>query len=205
MYESIRGTLTQKEPAFVVVETAGIGWRIQVPLPTYEALPRVGAEVFLLLHLVLREDEWRLHGFADEDTRTAFRTLLRVSGVGPSVALAVLGTLGAAALRRALAEGDVRALLRVKGVGRKTAERILVELRGSLPEPVGGGARASRDAGPVEEAVRALESLGYAPDDARARVQSLLEPAAEGTAVQRLVPADADAAALVRAALRAGK
>lgn len=197
VYESLHGRLTRKEPAFVVVTAGGIGYRVLVPLSTFEALPRAGQDADLLLHLVVREDEWRLFGFATEDERDAFRTLLRVAGVGPVLALAILGGLGPGELARVVREGDIKALTRVKGVGRKTAERIAVELkdawgqRASVPGP--GGAPVVE--GPKAQAVRALEALGHAPEEARRRVEGAAQKA-EGSAA-----AD-DVAALVRAALR---
>src|SRR5687767_10623025 len=129
VYDSIQGRLTAREPARVVVEAGGLGYLLHVPLSTWEALPPVGEEVRLLLHLAVREDEWRLYGFATPGEREAFRGLLRVSGVGPAVSLGLLSGLGAEALVRAVGQGDARALTRVKGVGKKTAERIVLDLR----------------------------------------------------------------------------
>ncbi len=194
MYESLHGRLARKEPSAVVVETAGIGYRVAIPLGTFETLPRPGEEVRLLLHLVVREDEWRLFGFATESERLAFRTLLKVSGVGPGLALAVLGGVGPDALARAVRDGDVRALMRIKGVGRKTAERIAVDLKDAWGErgPLAPGT-TSVDDGPVGQAMRALEALGHAPDEARRRVDAVRSPGDGG---------DADVATLVRAALR---
>ena len=196
VYESLHGRLTRKEPAFVVVTAGGIGYRVLVPLSTFEVLPRTGQDAELLLHLVVREDEWRLFGFATDDEREAFRTLLRVAGVGPVLALAILGGLGPGELARVVREGDIKALTKVKGVGRKTAERIAVELkdawgeRGSVP----GAGVAALVEGPQAQAVRALEALGHAPDEARRRVDKAAQNA-KGDAAD-------DVAALVRAALR---
>ena len=171
MYESIHGQLIAKDAASVVVTASGIGYRIQVPLSTYERLPARGDAVELLLHLVVRDDEWRLMGFATEEERGGFRALLRVNGVGPALALSVLGGLTARQLRQALAESDVRALTRVKGVGKKTAERILVELgdtwRTAVPTPDDAGGMPDAKT----EAMRALESLGHKPEEARKRVE----------------------------------
>lgn len=197
VYEALHGRLTRKEPAFVVVTAGGIGYRVLVPLSTYEALPRAGQDVDLLLHLVVREDEWRLFGFATEQEREAFRTLLRVAGVGPVLALAILGGLGPGELARVVREGDIKALVRVKGVGRKTAERIAVELKdawGQRGGAVAGSGGAPPVEGPLAQAVRALEALGHAPDEARRRVDAAAGKA-KGEATE-------DVAALVRAALR---
>ncbi len=178
MYEAIRGTLLEREPASAVVEAAGMAYRIHVPLSTYEALPETGGEVTLRLHLAVREDEWRLYGFASEGERAVFRALLRVGGVGPVVALGLLSGFRPEEFRATVAGGDVRALTRAKGVGKKTAERIVVELRdlfqgegfpGSVSMPGGGGDGVAA-VGPAEDAVRALQSLGLDAAEAQRRV-----------------------------------
>lgn len=195
MYESITGTLLQREPASAVIEAAGLGYRVQIPLSTYEALPRAGEQATLLLHLAVREDEWRLYGFAGEEERLVFRALLRVNGVGPVMALSLLSGFEPIEFQAAVAGGDVRGLTRVKGVGRKTAERIIVELRDVWKDAIGleGAVAPAVDAdGPVEDAIRALESLGLDGTEARKRV---LRHIKEGAA-------DTDAAALIRLALR---
>jgi Holliday junction DNA helicase RuvA len=194
MYESIRGRLLVRDPTSAVVECQGLAYRVLVPLSTYEALPAPGAEATLRLHLVVREEEWRLFGFATEEERGVFRRLIRVAGVGPVVALGLLSGLRPKELRAAVAAGDLEALTRVKGVGRKTAERVLVELR---EEWAAGGEVAPLAApladGPAADAVRALLSLGMEPGEARRRVDALLANAG-GVAP--------DPGTLVRAALR---
>ena len=195
MYESITGTLLLKEPASAVIEAAGLGYRVQIPLSTYEALPRAGEQATLLLHLVVREDEWRLYGFAGEEERLVFRALLRVNGVGPVMALGLLSGFVPIEFQAAVAGGDVRGLTRVKGVGRKTAERIIVELRDVWKDAIGlegAVAPAADPDGPVEDAIRALESLGLDGTEARKRVLRHIQEGAT----------DADAAALIRLALR---
>ncbi|MDA1195792.1 MAG: Holliday junction branch migration protein RuvA, partial [Planctomycetota bacterium] len=194
MYESIRGKLLRREPALAVVEAAGLAYRIQVPLSTFERLPEAGHEVTLKLHLAVREDEWRLFGFERDSERAMFLALLRVNGVGPVMALSLLSGFQPAEFQSAVAAGDIRALTRVKGVGRKTAERIVVELRdhfGALApgavEPPDGQA-----AGPAEDAIRGLVSLGLDPVEARRRVAA--HAAAAST--------PPDAAAPIRLALR---
>lgn len=198
MYESLNGRLVRKEPAHVVVQTGGIGYRVLVPLSTYEALPRVGESVHLVLHLAVREDEWRLFGFLREEEREGFRALLRVAGVGPVLALGVLSGMTPNELARAVRENDVRALTRVKGVGKKTAERIAIELRdvwGDAGPTPSGSPGGTVPAGPLQEAIRALEALGHAGDEARRRVDA---------AHAQLGGDDAtpDVTALVRLALR---
>jgi Holliday junction DNA helicase RuvA len=184
MLESIRGRLASKAPATAVVETAaGLGYAVSVPLPTWERLPAAGQEVTLLLHLVVREDEWRLYGFADEEERALFRACLRVSGVGPATALALLSGMTARDLRAAVTGGDVAALQRVKGVGKKTAERMVVELRdalGAVPR-----AAAGVPAGPLGDAAAALVALGLAEAEAAERVRRV--PGAAGLPLAEVV------------------
>lgn len=194
MYEAIRGTLLQREPASAVVEAGGLAYLLQIPLSTYEALPPAGAEVTLRLHLAVREDDWRLFGFGSDGERGVFRALLRVSGVGPVMALSLLSGFRPKEFRAAVAGADVRALTRVKGVGKKTAERIIVELRDAWQDEAGGtvGAGVPGASGPIEDAIRALQSLGLDADEARKRVT---KHAAED-------PLAADASDLIRKALR---
>ena len=176
MFDSIHGRLRQSEPARAVVDAAGIGYEVFVPLSTYETLPASGDEVSLLLHLVVRETEWRLFGFATPGERDVFRALLRVNGVGPTMAIGLLSGFTPADLCAAVTQGDVRALTRVKGVGKKTAERIIVELRDVVAKDLLAGAAsdAPRDAASdlVEDAVRALQQLGLDPAEARRRVEA---------------------------------
>lgn len=169
-----------------VIETGGIGYRVHIPLSTYEALPPEGSEAVLLLHLVVRDDEWRLFGFAGPEERAVFLALLRVSGVGPVLALSLLSGLRPAEFRNAVASSDWKTLTGVKGVGRKTAERIVVELRDvwQAAEAVAGDPRDGGDTGPQADAVRALESLGLDGAEARKRVR---KHAADTTGVSDLV------------------
>ena len=197
MFDSIHGRLLHAEPTRVVVQAAGIGYEIAVPLSTYETLPAPEAEVTLLLHLVVRETEWRLFGFATPGERDVFRALLRVNGVGPTMAAGLLSGFTPSDLCRAVTQGDVRALTKVKGVGRKTAERIVVELRDVVADVVAddlvaapGDSRASDAPDVAEDAVRALQQLGLDPAEARRRVE------------KRCTGPDQPLSELVRAALR---
>jgi Holliday junction DNA helicase RuvA len=163
--DSIRGRLVSKEPSGCVVEAGGIGYAVSVPLGTYERLPAAGDEAALRLHLVVREDAWRLFGFATEEERVLFRACLGVTGVGPATALALLSGLGPRDLRAAVAAGDVSALGRVKGVGKKTAERLVVELRDAM-----GPAAGAVAGGEAPEALAALMALGLDRGEAAARL-----------------------------------
>lgn len=180
MFDSIHGRLSVREPARVVVEAAGLGYQLDVPLSTFDVLPPPGGDVRLLLHLVVREDAWRLFGFATAAERGAFRDLLKVSGVGPVAALALLSGMGPEALQRAVREGDVKALTRVKGVGKKTAERVVLDLRepwGAVATGTVEGAAATLPPGPGGDAVRALTALGLEPAEAAERVERILQQA----------------------------
>jgi holliday junction DNA helicase RuvA len=179
MISRIHGKLLRKEIDFAEIMTAGgVGYRISIPLTTYEKLPAVGAELELRTHQVVREDEIALYGFTDERGRSLFARLLTASGVGPKVALAMLSTLTPERIVRAIGERDVAVLTQVPGIGKKTAERIAIELGDRLDEAMLAGAAldgslpASRN---VEEAVKALVALGYNPTVANAAVRKAAE------------------------------
>jgi len=181
----LRGRLAWKRPPRVLVEVGGVGYELEAPLSTVFRLPAVGEEVLLHTHLLVRDDALQLYGFATQEERGLFRELLRVSGVGPRLAVAILSGLSPAELRRCLREGDTAALTRLPGVGRKTAARLVVELRERLggeaaegPAPA-GAAGAGMEA-PERDAEAALESLGYAPAEARRLVRRALREAARG-------------------------
>ena len=166
MYDHVRGTLARKTPAEAVVDAGGVGYLLAIPLGTYDALPAVGTDVRLLVSLVVRDSSMRLFGFATEAERELFTTLQAVSGVGPLLALSISSTLTYDEVRAAVANGDAAVLRRVKGVGKRLSERLVLELRDRLgaagggPLPLGDGAKggtASRDA------VMALEALGHDP------------------------------------------
>jgi Holliday junction DNA helicase RuvA len=192
--DTIHGRIAVREPGRVVVEAAGLGYLVQVPLSTFDVLPPLGQDVRLLLHLVVREDDWRLYGFMAAREREVFRDLLRVSGVGPALSLALLSGLGPDALVRSVSEGDVKTLTQVRGVGRKTAERLTVELRerwrAAAPGQASGGPALG---GAGADAVRALEALGLERAEAERRVAAVL-----GAGNAKLEVGD-----LVRRALRA--
>jgi Holliday junction DNA helicase RuvA len=178
VYDSIQGRLLVRDPARVVIEAGGLGYLLQVPLSTFDALPGLGASAQLLVHPIVREDEWRLYGFASARERETFRDLLRVSGVGPAVALTLLSGLGADALLEAVRGGDARTLTRVKGVGKKTAERVVLDLKerwaaGEGPAAGGTGGVGPAVRAPGSDAVRALEALGLERAEAERRLEAL--------------------------------
>lgn len=194
MYEFIRGRLDRKSPAEAVVDAGGVGWILSIPLTTYESLPREGAEVRLFSELVIREDSHRLFGFATREERTFFRTLQGVSGVGPAVALQVVSAAPFAEFRAAVLSGDAARLRKIRGIGRKLSERLVVELRDAmeaLPGPVQGSALPSGDR-LAQDALLALEALGFP----KAAAEQALGEA------RRETPPATDAGDLVRRALR---
>jgi Holliday junction DNA helicase RuvA len=189
MIASLRGTLAVRDVSGVVVEVAGVGYQLEVPLGTFERLPAIGATVHLHTELVVREDLWQLYGFDTPADRLVFRRLLGAAGVGARLALAVLSTLGADRAVQAIRSKDLAVLASVPGIGRKKAERLALELSDRLddiPLTVGVPVAAS----PASEASRALQALGYSAAAADAAVRTVAE------ALPR-----ADTALLVRRAL----
>jgi len=171
MIGRIQGILTEKNPPQVVVVAHGVGYEIDVPMSTFYHLPRTGENVELLTHLVVREDAHLLYGFLTAGERTAFRQLLKVSGVGPKVALSVLSGLSVDDLAFTNEGQDAARLTKVPGVGKKTAERLVLELRDKLsPLTVGGRAQPAPARGDV---VNALLALGYNDREAQAAVKEL--------------------------------
>ena len=178
MIGSIRGRITAKAPPQFTVDVGGLGYELEAPLSTFFHLPPVGEEVWLLTHLVVREDAHVLYGFATDDERRLFRSLIKVSGVGPKIALALLSGISVSAFAECVQNRDITALTRVPGVGRKTAERLIVEMRDRLaaaPAPSGGAAPVA--GGAESEAYGALVALGYRPAEAA----RLLKAAGPGT------------------------
>jgi Holliday junction DNA helicase RuvA len=163
MIGSLRGRLARKSPPQLLLEVGGVGYELDAPMSTFYALPPAGQDVFLLTHLAIREDAHVLYGFASEAERSLFRALLRVSGVGPKIALAILSGSSVEGFAQSIAGNDLATLTRIPGVGRKTAERLVVELRDRLTAGAGGAAAAEGGAadGAEGEALSALVALGY--------------------------------------------
>jgi Holliday junction DNA helicase RuvA len=162
----------------LLLDVQGVGYELEAPMTTFYKLPDTGAAVTLHTHLLVREDAQLLYAFSDLGQRDLFRTLLRVNGVGPRVALAILSGLSVEELHACVLHGDTAALIRVPGIGRKTAERLLVEMRDRLTPPDGADAAApgvAGDAGvtPARDAVSALVALGYKAIDAARAVRPL--------------------------------
>jgi Holliday junction DNA helicase RuvA len=164
---SLSGIIIEKGPPRLLIETQGVGYEVEVPMSTYLAVPSVGSGVRLLIHHVVREDASLLFGFASAEERELFRALLKVNGVGPKVALAILSGISANDFRLAIAAEDAAALTRIPGVGRKTAERLVVEMRDHFREAPLSGSGTARALPPREEALQALLVLGYKPQEAQ--------------------------------------
>jgi Holliday junction DNA helicase RuvA len=199
MIAFVRGRLAAKSADRVVIETAGgVGYELTVPLGVMEQLPATGAEVTLATELVVREDGWALYGFLDESARRFFQRLTSVSGVGPKIAVAVMSALGVERGARAVREKNIALLSSVSGIGKKTAERLALELGDKVNEFVDGGGGANGNAPPLasgaEAALKALERLGYTTAESdRAVRQALANDGSLG---------DGETEALVRRALQ---
>ena len=187
MIGRVQGILVEKTFPQVVVSCQGVGYEIDVPMSTFYPLPRTGEEVTLLTHLVVREDAHLLFGFLTAGERNAFRQLLKISGVGPKVALSVLSGMSVDDLAAAVASEDASRLTKIPGIGKKTAERLVLELRDKLPKAV-TAVRAAGAAAAGGDVVSALLALGYNEREAQAAVKEL--------------PADLQLADAIRQALK---
>jgi len=179
MIGRITGTLVEKNPPEVLVEAGGVGYEINVPMSTFYNLPALGQAVTLLTHLAIREDAHQLFGFLTAAERQAFRQLIRISGVGSRTALAVLSGMSVVELAQAVTLQESGRLTRIPGIGKKTAERLLLELKGKLGaalEGVAGGSAPAADGS--TDVLRALLGLGYSEKEAAAAVRQL--PAGTG-------------------------
>jgi Holliday junction DNA helicase RuvA len=187
MIGHLKGRLAAKHPPQVVVDVGGVGYEVDVPMSTFYNLPATGEPVTLHTHLVVREDAHTLYGFGTLDERAVFRQLIRISGVGARTALAVLSGLSVAELAQAVATQEPARLTKVPGIGKKTAERLLLELKGKLAEALPG--TAERAAGAATDILNALVALGYSEK--------------EGLAATKGLPAGVTVAEGIRAALKA--
>lgn len=173
MIGRITGTLIEKSPPVVCVDVNGVGYDIDVPMSTLYALPENGARVTLYTHLVVREDAHLLYGFATASERSAFRELVKVSGIGARTALSVLSGLSVTDLAQAITLQEAGRLTRVPGIGKKTAERLLLEMRGKLGADIGASAH------PIQEGqadiLNALLALGYSDKESQAALKGLPE------------------------------
>jgi Holliday junction DNA helicase RuvA len=183
MIGRLKGTLLTKQPPTLLLDVNGVGYEIDAPMSTFYQLPDLNQEVILHTHLVVREDAQQLCGFATEVERRMFRSLIRINGVGAKLALSILSGISADDFARCIQDNDTATLVRLPGVGKKTAERLVIEMRDKLKDwQLGSGAAAKTPAGmieiehvadPVEEAVSALIALGYKPPQASRMVTQI--------------------------------
>ena len=172
MIGKLTGTLSDKNPPQVLVDCNGVGYEVDVPMSTFYNLPAVGEKVSLLTHFVVREDAQVLYGFGSGAERAAFRELIRISGVGPRTALSVLSGMSVADIAQAVTAQDAGRLVKVPGIGKKTAERLLLELKGRFGPDLGAaGGGAASDA--QSDILQALVALGYSDKEAAASVKAL--------------------------------
>jgi Holliday junction DNA helicase RuvA len=181
MIARLAGTLIHKQPPLMVIDVAGVGYEVEAPLTVFYDLPETGQPVVILTHLAVKDDSHTLYGFSSEAERTLFRQLLKISGIGAKLALTILSGASGDDLARYVTESDAASLTRLPGIGKKTAERIIIELRdkldiipfagGTSPRP---GSDVPGDA--VSEATHALTALGYKPQEVSRMVRNAAEP-----------------------------
>ncbi len=189
MIVRLSGTLIQRQPPSLVVDVQGVGYEVEAPLNVFDRLPADGEPLTILTHLVVREDAQILYGFLSEADRSLFRELLKVSGIGPRLALAILSGVSGNDFALMIEAGDAQALTRLPGIGKKTAERLILEMRGKISDLGDGapGGLSGSDAG--SEARAALTALGYSSTEAMKMVKAVADP-------------ELSAEALIRAALK---
>ncbi|MCC7517046.1 MAG: Holliday junction branch migration protein RuvA [Pseudomonadales bacterium] len=187
MIGSLRGTLLEKHPPLLLLDVGGVGYEVQAPMTTFYQLPAVGKEVALHTHLVVREDAQLLYGFIDKATKELFRELIRINGLGPKMALAILSALDGDELAQCIRQNHIDTLIKVPGIGRKTAERLLVEMRDRVTHWHSSSEAAQTDSthllatpSPAAPSMRAdaesaLQALGYKAQDAEKVVLAVLQ------------------------------
>jgi Holliday junction DNA helicase RuvA len=173
MISRLTGVLADKAPPSVLVDVNGVGYEVQVPMSTFYNLPETGARVTLLTQFIVREDAQLLYGFLTSAERESFRELVKISGVGPRIALSVLSGLNAKDLAQAVATQDTARLTKVPGIGKKTAERLLLELKGKLAPALNVPADAASGGESHADILQALMALGYSDKEARAALKAL--------------------------------
>jgi Holliday junction DNA helicase RuvA len=186
MIGRLKGTLIHKAPPWLVVDVHGVGYELEAPMSTFYDLPEVGREVFLFVHHAQKEDSVSLYGFLRESERRLFRDVQKVSGIGAKIALAVLSGASVDEFARLLQTSDVTALTRIPGIGKKTAERMVVELRDRAADMATGlpSGAATSPHDPLSEAINALQALGYKPADADRMAR---KAAADGDAAETII------------------
>jgi Holliday junction DNA helicase RuvA len=186
MIGRLRGILVHKQPPWLVLEVGGVGYELEAPMSTFYDLPELGREVVLFTHHAQKEDAVALYGFAREIERRLFRDVQKVTGIGAKIALAILSGASVDEFARLVQSGDVAALTRIPGIGKKTAERIVVELRDRAADFAGAGAVVAGKPGagdPLSEAGVALQQLGYKPIE----VSRMLKAAEAGDSAEQII------------------
>ncbi len=163
MISTLRGRLAAKQAPHIVIECHGVGYELETPMSTFLDLPAIGKELFIHTHMLVREDAQLLYGFASEAERALFRTVLKISGVGAKMGLAILSAMSEVDFRRCVEFEDTASLVKIPGVGKKTAERLIIEMRDKFKDSswAAGPKKVAAPANPKSEAVDALVSLGY--------------------------------------------
>ena len=189
MIAYVRGEVAEKEPTRVVIEAGGVGYELLIPVSTYEKLPRIGSEAKLLAYHCVREDDEILFGFATADEREMFGKLTSVSGVGPKIALAILSGSSVGELSMAIVGGDAKRIAAIKGVGKKTAEKICVELRDKVNALAFAGGSGDRNvaAPTAADAVAALRALGFNEEVSAKMVAEVLAKHPEADSVEKII------------------
>ena len=182
MINHLHGLLVKKQPPLLVIDVQGVGYELLAPLSTFERLPDLNQTVKLLTHLSVREDTQVLYGFSNDAERSLFRTLIRVNGVGPKLALSILSTMDLSSFVQCVHDNNIQRLTRIPGVGKKTAERLIIEMRDRLanwsanqPAVTTDSPRALGIISPVDDAISALIALGYKPQEASRWVLAVAE------------------------------
>jgi Holliday junction DNA helicase RuvA len=182
MINHLHGLLVKKQPPLLVIDVQGVGYELLAPLSTFERLPDLNQTVKLLTHLSVREDTQVLYGFSNDAERSLFRTLIRVNGVGPKLALSILSTMDLNNFVQCVHDNNIQRLTRIPGVGKKTAERLIIEMRDRLanwsanqPAVTTDSPRALGIISPVDDAISALIALGYKPQEASRWVLAVAE------------------------------
>ena len=166
MITRLRGILIFKKAPIITVDINGVGYEVYIPLNSFYHLPQIGEEIILHTHFVVREDSQTLYGFLDEKQRDLFRKLIKVSGVGPKLALTILSGIEPEVLIRCILNGDDNCLVRIPGIGKKTAQRLLIETRDSLGNFENYVAKGTEFSKAIQDAISALVALGYKPQEA---------------------------------------
>ncbi len=180
MISFLRGTVHEKQAPRLVINVNGVGYDVETPMSSFFNLPAIGEQLIIRTHLVVREDAHILYGFLTEDERAMFRSLIKVNGVGPKVALGILSGVSVCDFCWWITDSNVAALMKLPGIGKKTAERLIIDMRDRLPEQTGDASRAATgriesQTSPMDEAISALIALGYKPQDAKKRVRAVAD------------------------------